>query len=107
MDLLASLFLLLGTLMLVVAAVGVVKLPDALSRQHAATKAGTLALALLCLGAVLSAPAEGSGWRLLAIVLVLLLTMPVASHLLARAAARECYSAEELEDAPRVEPRRP
>jgi hypothetical protein len=37
-----------GGLLLAIAAWGVLVLPDALARQHAATKAGTLALALVC-----------------------------------------------------------
>ena len=50
---------------MLVAAWGVVRLPDALSRQHAATKAGTLALAVFVLGvAVLRPNQPGSGgWR--------------------------------------------
>lgn len=106
MDVLAALFLALGTVVLVTAAVGVTRLPDALARQHAATKAATLALSLLCVGALLGASADGSGWRLLAIVGLLLVTMPVASHLLARAAARELYRPEELDAAPLVHGRR-
>jgi multicomponent Na+:H+ antiporter subunit G len=106
MDMLATLFLALGALMLVAAAIGVVKLPDALSRQHAATKAGTLALALLCIGALLAASMVGAWWRLAAIMLLLLVTMPIASHLLARAAARELYRAGEMEAAAHVQGRR-
>ena len=39
--------MLLGMVLLVIAAVGLLRLPDALSRQHAATKAATLALGVL------------------------------------------------------------
>ncbi|NWG74928.1 MAG: monovalent cation/H(+) antiporter subunit G, partial [Rubrivivax sp.] len=51
MSVLAAVLLVAGTVLLVIAAWGVVTLPDALARQHAATKAGTLALALVGLGA--------------------------------------------------------
>lgn len=78
-----------GGVLLVIAAWGVVVLPDALARQHAATKAGTLALALVCVGAMLIAGDTGWTVRLLLIVGFLLATMPIASHLLARAAVRE------------------
>lgn len=80
------LLLLVGVLLLVIAAWGVLTLPDALSRQHAATKAGTLALTSICLGAALLAQDWQWVWRLLLIVIFLLFTLPVASHLLARAA---------------------
>lgn len=78
-----------GGLLLLLAAWGVISLPDALSRQHAATKAGTLALALICVGAMLWAWDWGWTIRLLFILIFLLWTLPVASHLLARAALAE------------------
>jgi multicomponent Na+:H+ antiporter subunit G len=98
----AVLLLPAGGLLLVVAAWGVITLPDALSRQHAATKAGTLALALVCLGAM-AAVAEGEWvWRLALILGFLLATLPVASHLLGRAAVQEAGLQRALDAAPRV-----
>jgi multicomponent Na+:H+ antiporter subunit G len=89
MTLPAALLIALGAVILVIAGWGVVTLPDALSRQHAATKAGTLALAMIALGAFVAIPAEGFGLRLVLILGFLVATLPVASHLLARAAIRE------------------
>lgn len=86
LDALALAVLLLGAGLVVLAAWGVVVLPDALARQHAATKAGTLALSLVCIGAALLLRDTAWTWRLALIVLFLLVTLPVASHLLARAA---------------------
>lgn len=80
---------LLGSLLLVIAAWGVVRLPDALSRQHAATKAGTLALSVFALGAGSMMPQPGWIVRLIALVALSMITLPLASHALARAAARE------------------
>ena len=91
-----------GAALLVIAAWGVVVLPDALARQHAATKAGTLALALVCIGAMLIAGDPGWTWRLLLILGFLVATLPVASHLLARAAVREAGLDREVEAAPRA-----
>ena len=76
----------LGGGLLLVAAWGVVILPDALSRQHAATKAGTLALASLLVGALLLEPSASWAWRILLLLGFLMATLPVASHVLARAA---------------------
>ncbi len=81
--------MLLGVVLLVVAAVGVLRLPDALSRQHAATKAATLALAVLLAGVALRGGSLEWMLRALAVFAVLLVTLPVASHLLARAALKE------------------
>ena len=91
-----ALLLLAGGLLLVVAAWGVIRLPDALSRQHAATKAGTLAVTLACIGAMLVSGDAAWAARLGVIVVFLLLTLPVASHLLARAAVRESGAEEEI-----------
>jgi len=89
MNVLASVLIVSAAVLLLIAAWGVIKLPDALARQHAATKAGTLALALACVGAMLVMPEWEWVRRLLLIVVFLLVTLPVASHLLARAAVRE------------------
>lgn len=95
-----ALLVVLGLALLIVAAAGLFLLPDALSRQHAATKSGTLALALILIGAALAAQQPGWGWRVLAILVLLLVTLPVASHMLARAAVREAYRREDLSSAP-------
>lgn len=65
------------------AALGLLRLPDALARQHAATKAATLALGVMIVGLVLLQP--GVAWLVRGGLLAL--TVPVASHALARAAA--------------------
>lgn len=80
--------LLLGALFSLIAAIGVVRLPDLFTRMHAASKAGAvggglvlLAVALLCFDFAVAARAIiGLGF--------LLLTTPVSAHLLARASYR-------------------
>lgn len=78
-----------GAVLLVIAAWGVIVLPDPLARQHAATKAATVALATVCVGSMLLARDTAWSWRLLLILGFLFATLPLSSHLLARAAARE------------------
>jgi multicomponent Na+:H+ antiporter subunit G len=79
--------------LLLIAAAGILRLPDALARQHAATKAATLAVSLFALGLMLVAWDAGWGWawigRLALMVLILLMTLPLASHALARAGVAE------------------
>ena len=104
MSLLGTVLLLAGALLILVAAWGVWVLPDALARQHAATKAGTLALALVCLGAMAAAADAAWTWRLGLVVGFLVVTLPVASHLLARAALREAHQDRPLREVPLVEP---
>lgn len=77
-----------GLLVLLIAGIGLLRLPDALARQHAATKAATLGLGLLILGAGLAAGRWDWAPRLLLLLALLLVTLPLASHALARAAAR-------------------
>lgn len=94
----------LGVVLLVVSALGLFRLPDALARQHAATKSTTLAIGLVLIGAALHAQDLGVAWRVAAILVLLLVTLPVASHMLARAAARHAYTDEELRHAKLAEP---
>jgi multicomponent Na+:H+ antiporter subunit G len=81
--------MLLGMVLLAIAAVGVLRLPDALSRQHASTKAATLALGVLLIGVAIKGGGLAWALRALGIFVALLVTLPAASHLLARAALRE------------------
>lgn len=78
---------------LFIAALGVLRLPDALSRQHAATKAATFAVTLFALALLLFTLASGWDWgwigRLLSIIVLLFVTLPLASHALARASLAE------------------
>ena len=102
MTMAALVFIGFGAALLVIAAWGVIALPDALSRQHAATKAGTLALALVLIGAWLLVPHSEWAWRLGLILGFLLATLPVASHLLARAAVVEAGLETQISKAPLV-----
>jgi multicomponent Na+:H+ antiporter subunit G len=61
-----------------------------------------LALALVCLGAMLAMSDSQWTWRLLLVLGFLLATLPVSSHLLARAAVRETGGLSSLADAPLV-----
>jgi multicomponent Na+:H+ antiporter subunit G len=82
----AALLLLAGGLLSLVSALGVYRLPDVLIRMHASSKAGTLGAGMILLAV---AVLYGSGEivaRVVAAILFLLLTVPVASHMIGRAA---------------------
>ena len=79
----------LAMIVLAIAAIGILRLPDALARQHAATKAATLSVSLFALGLVLVVGEAAWTWRLLVLVAILLMTLPLASHALARAGIAE------------------
>jgi monovalent cation/proton antiporter MnhG/PhaG subunit len=83
---LSSLCLVGGAALCLLAAAGVLRLPDFFMRMHAATKAGVVGCGLMLVGVGL---ADGTAvtWAKIAIALIfLLLTTPVAGHLLGRAA---------------------
>ena len=79
----------LGIAVILIAAIGLVRLPDALARQHAVTKAGTVAVIFFAAGVAMVVQDPAWSGRLLLIIVLLLLTLPLASHALSRAAARE------------------
>jgi multicomponent Na+:H+ antiporter subunit G len=75
-----------GAFFMLVAAIGVLRMPDLLMRMHAATKAGTLGAGLLLLAVAVHFGQAGITIRALATVTFLLLTAPVAAHVIGRAA---------------------
>jgi multicomponent Na+:H+ antiporter subunit G len=75
-----------GTFFVVVAGLGVVRLPDVPMRMHASTKAGTLGAALIASSLTFFFPGLGILARSAALVIFLLLTAPVAAHMIGRAA---------------------
>ena len=86
MPWLSSLFLVGGAALCLLAAAGVLRLPDFFMRMHAATKAGVVGCGLVLIGAGLADGTAGT-WVKVGIALAfLLLTTPVAGHLLGRAA---------------------
>lgn len=80
-----ALLMLAGAFFALTAAIGVLRLPDLYSRMHAASKAGTVASGLLLLAAGFYSGEVAIFARAAAGIGFLLLTAPVASHLLAKA----------------------
>jgi len=87
-ELLAAIFISIGSVLCLIAAVGMLRLPDTLIRMHAATKAGTLGAGLILAGAALYFAELGLVLRALLTLMFIFLTAPVAAHLIGRAAYR-------------------
>lgn len=85
-DVITALLLITGGIFAFVASLGIVRLPDTLIRMHAATKAGALGSGLIFLGLAFFSKDPGTTFRALAAVFFLLLTAPVAAHLIGRSA---------------------
>ena len=83
---LAALLIVIGSLFVLTASVGLLRLPDLYTRMHAASKAGTLGSCLVLLALAVHSNDTAIALRAVAGVLFFLLTVPISSHLLAKAA---------------------
>lgn len=88
-DILIGLFLLLGGFFCLIAAIGVLRLPDVLTRMHASTKAGVLGSSLIIIGAAIYLQSTEITARVVATILFLMLTSPIGAHMIGRASVRE------------------
>jgi multicomponent Na+:H+ antiporter subunit G len=80
--------LLAGAIFSLVAAIGVLRLPDLYTRMHAASKAGAVGGGLILISVAVMSFDFGVALRAIVGFCFLLLTTPVAAHLLARASYR-------------------
>ena len=85
-EIITAALLVLGSLFSLIAALGMLRLPDTVMRMHAATKAGTFGAGLILIGEAFFYTELGITLRALATITFLLLTAPVAAHLIGRAA---------------------
>ena len=83
-ELIGSILILLGAFFLFSAGLGMVRMPDTFTRIQAGTKASTLGNMLVLIGIAFYHP----GWTLKLVILTyfVLMTNPISSHALARAA---------------------
>ncbi len=78
--------LLIGTLFMVVAGVGLLRMPDLMLRMSATTKAATLGAGCILLGTAIYFQDAATITRSSAAILFIFLTAPVAAHVIGRAA---------------------
>lgn len=79
---------LMGAGLILVAAVGILRMPDLYSRMQAASKAAPLGLVLLAAAAAIHIGGTGAAIRAGLIGAFLCLTAPIAAHTIARAGYR-------------------
>ena len=87
-DVVAAVLLVLGAVLTLVAAVGILRFPDVLTRMHSATKPQVLGLLVVLLGLGLRLRDPGAIGLLAMIALFQLVTTPIASHMVGRASFR-------------------
>lgn len=85
-DAITAALLLVGALFTLLGALGLLRMPDAFTRMQASTKASTLGVGCLLVATALQLGDVASIARAGAIGAFLMLTLPVASHVIARAA---------------------
>ncbi|TDT34139.1 monovalent cation/H(+) antiporter subunit G [Naumannella halotolerans] len=88
LDVVGALLLLTGAFLTLAAAIGLIRLPDVVTRMHAATKPQTLGLICAMIGvAIYIRDPSITGWVVLAIILQMM-TAPIAAHMIGRTAYR-------------------
>lgn len=84
-DIIVSLFLLSGASFMLLAAIGIVRLPDLPTRMHASTKAGAMGAMFIMGGVAFYFGDSVVVARAFAIVVFILITSPIAAHVIGRA----------------------
>jgi multicomponent Na+:H+ antiporter subunit G len=84
-TILAGLLMVGGTAFMLIAAIGLLRLPDLYTRMHAVTKAGTLGIGLTLISAAVAFGDVSVTTRSLVALLFVLLTAPVSAHMIGRA----------------------
>ena len=86
LTVIGAVLILLGAALTVIAAFGLLRLPDALGRMHTASKPQTLGIALIAVGLAFELRDPLASGMLLLVALLQLLTAPVASQMMSRSA---------------------
>jgi len=82
LDIIGNTSIALGVAFFLISGLGLLRMPDTITRMHAATKASTLGSVLVILGIACIMPALW--FKLLLLALFILLTNPLSASILAR-----------------------
>ncbi len=85
-QILSASVMLVGAALVVVAMIGTVRFPDVFCRAHALGKGLTFGLMVMLFGLWIDPGTNVSGLKIVAAIFFQFVTLPVASHLLARIA---------------------
>ncbi|AUH67832.1 MULTISPECIES: monovalent cation/H(+) antiporter subunit G [Gordonia] len=98
LDVVAAALILLGSLLALTAAIGIVRFPDTLSRMHAATKPQTFGMILVLAGTFIRLDSHPDGGMLVLTGLFALITAPVVAQRVGRLVYREQALGEDVLD---------
>lgn len=85
-EAISGILMIMGAAFMLIAAIGLLRMPDLMMRMHASTKAGALGGGLILLSVAVFFGELGVATRALAAVAFVILTAPVAAHMIGRAA---------------------
>jgi multicomponent Na+:H+ antiporter subunit G len=83
-DWIIAILIIAGSLFMLVAALGIVKLQDVYMRMHAITKASSLSIVLFLLAVIVHIPTLSVILGSVAVMVFIISTAPIASHMIAR-----------------------
>jgi len=78
--------LIAGSVLILISAIGILRMPDTFLRMSATSKSSTLGFSLLILGAIFFFSDFGITFRMLATILIIFATAPIAANLIGKAA---------------------
>lgn len=84
LDVVSSILMVTGTAFVVLAVAGLLRFNDVFSRLHASTKAVSLGVLLILIAAALQMAEVGDAAKVILAGVLLLVTAPVSSHMVAR-----------------------
>jgi multicomponent Na+:H+ antiporter subunit G len=87
LEYIGYIFILFGSIVFLVSAIGLIRMPDVYTRMHVGTKSTTIGTIFVIIGAILTEPT----WffKLMLLVVFILLTNPLSSSVIARASHRD------------------
>ena len=88
MNILSIIFIVAGSFFLIVAAIGVIRLPDVFSRSHAVSLTDSLGAFFMLIGIALHEGLSINMLKILVVLILLYILNPVIAHATVRAALR-------------------
>lgn len=88
-NIISAILTLIGSIFILLASIGILKLPDLYIRMSATTKAASLGVGTILLGTCFHYLEVGIVVRTLIIIIFIFLTAPIAAHVIGRSAYRK------------------
>jgi multicomponent Na+:H+ antiporter subunit G len=84
-EILILIFLVLGTIFIFIASIGLIKMPDVYLRMSASTIAATFGVSSMLIGVAIYFGTTGMAFHVAGVIVFLILTVPVGAHMIGRA----------------------